>query len=124
MNRAVILLLAASLAIGCASTGPPPSPALFAEAEAAVRRAESAGAGERAGDLLSKARRAWDEGRAANSRGDGDLARRRLEEAREYGEAAEVKANAERTKSDAAAAKAAADELEMRTRQIRENRTP
>ena len=124
MKRTVLWLLATSLIVGCASTGPPPSPALVAETEAAVRRAETAGVPERANDLLSKARRAWDEARLAASRGDGSLARLRYEEAREYAEAAEAKAIAERTKSDADAARRAADELEAKTRQIREGRTP
>lgn len=120
MSRSPALFLAAALAAGCASSGPPVAPAVLIETEAAVRRAESAGAGERAPDLLAKARRAWDEGRLASSRGEGEAARRRLAEAKEYAEAAEAKANSERLKSEAAALRQQADELEARSRQMRE----
>lgn len=124
MKKGLLLLLAASLATACASSGPPASPALLAESEDAVRRAEAAGAGERAPDLLAKARKAWDEGRLASGRGEGTLAIRRLEEAREYARAAEAQANTERMRSEAAALKQQADELEARTRQIRSAPTP
>lgn len=120
MNKPVVLLLAAAFAVGCASSGPPVAPAMVAETEAAVRRAETAGAGQRAPDLLAKARRAWDEARLASSGGDGETARRRFVEAQEYAEAAEAKANAERMKSDAAMLRQQADELEAKTRQLRE----
>jgi len=120
MRRAALLLLATAFLAGCASSGPPVAPALLADTEAAVRRAESAGARERAGDLLAKARRAWDEGRTASSRGDGETARRRLEEARAYAAAAEAQANAERMKSEAASLRQQADELELKIRQLRE----
>lgn len=124
MKKGLLLMFVASLAAACASSGPPASPALLAEAEAAVRRAEAAGAGERAPDLLAKARRAWEEGRLASGRGEGTLAIRRLEEAREYARAAEAQANAERMRSEAAMLKQQADELEARTRQIRSAPTP
>src|SRR5205823_7301002 len=75
MRRTAALLLALALAAGCASSGPPVAPAVLAETEAAVHRAESAGARERAADLLAKARRAWDEGRLASTRGEGEIAR-------------------------------------------------
>ncbi|HEY3170303.1 MAG TPA: DUF4398 domain-containing protein [Thermoanaerobaculia bacterium] len=119
MKRAIVSLIAVSLTAGCASSGPPATPALLAETEAAVRRAEAAGAAERAPDLIGKARRAWDEGRLASSRGEGTTATRRLEEAREYAEAAEAKANAERMRAEAATLKQQADELEAKTRQLR-----
>jgi hypothetical protein len=119
MKRAIVSLIAVSLIAGCASSGPPATPALLAETEAAVRRAEAAGAAERAPDLIGKARRAWDEGRLASSRGEGTTATRRLEEAREYAEAAEAKANAERMRAEAATLKQQADELEAKTRQLR-----
>lgn len=124
MKKVAILLAAAAVTAACASSGPPASPALHAEVEAAVRRAEAAGAGERAPDLLAKARRSWDEGRLASGRGEGTTATRRLEEAREYARAAEAQANAERTRSEAAALKQQADELEAKTRQIRSAPTP
>jgi len=120
MSRSLALFAVAALATGCASSGPPVAPAVLTETEAAVRRAESAGAADRAPDLLAKARKAWDEGRLASTRGEGETARRRLAEAREYAEAAEAKANAERGKSEAAALRQQADELEARSRQIRE----
>jgi hypothetical protein len=124
MKKGLLLILVASLAAACASSGPPASPALLAESEDAVRRAEAAGAGERAPDLLAKARKAWDEGRLASGRGEGTLAIRRLEEAREYARAAEAQANTDRMRSEAAALKQQADELEARTRQIRSAPTP
>jgi len=120
MQKTVVLLLAAAFAVNCASSGPPVAPAMVAETEAALRRAETAGATERAPDLLAKARRAWDEARLASSRGDGETARRRFVEAQEYAEAAEAKANAERMKSEAAMLRQQADELEAKTRQLRE----
>ena len=122
--KGLLLILVASLAVACASSGPPASPALLAEVEAAVRRAEAAGASERAPDLMAKARRAWDEGRLASGRGEGTLAIRRLEEAREYARAAEAQANAERIRTEAATLKQQADELEARTRQIRSAPSP
>jgi hypothetical protein len=120
MRKPALLLLAAAFAVNCASSGPPVQPAMVAETEAAIRRAETAGAGERAPDLLSKARRAWDEARLASSRGDGEIARRRYVEAGEYAEAAEAKANAVRIQNEAALLRQQADELEAKTRQLRE----
>ncbi|HEY6065065.1 MAG TPA: hypothetical protein VIY96_02855 [Thermoanaerobaculia bacterium] len=124
MKTGFILAVVAALATACASSGPPASPALLAETEAAVRRAEAAGAGERAPDLLARARRAWDEGRLASGRGEGTIAIRRLEEAREYARAAEARAISERVRAEVAALKQQADELEARTRQIRSAPTP
>jgi hypothetical protein len=124
MKSGFVMLVAAALAAGCASSGPPASPALLAETEAAVQRAEAAGAAERAPDLLAKARRAWDEGRLASSRGEGTTAIRRLEEAREYARAAEARASAEKMRSEAATLKQQADELEAKTRQMRAAPTP
>ena len=120
MKRVAVLLLLTAAVAGCASSGPPVAPALLADTEAAVRRAEDAGARESATDLLAKSRRSWEEGRAASSRGDGETARRRLEEARAYAAAAEARANAERMKSEAASLRQQADELELKIRQLRE----
>jgi transposase-like protein len=120
----VFAVVVVALCAACASSGPPASPALLAETEAAVRRAEAAGAGERAPDLLARARRAWDEGRLASGRGEGTVAIRRLEEAREYARAAEAQANAERLRREVATLKEQADELEAKTRQIRSTPTP
>lgn len=120
MRKTALILLAATFAVNCASSGPPVAPEMVAQTEAAVRRAETAGARERAPDLLGKARRAWDEARMASSRGDGETARRRYVEAEEYAQAAEAKANAERIKSEAAMLRQQADELEAKTRQLRE----
>jgi hypothetical protein len=120
MKKTALLLLATAFAAGCASGGPPVAPALLADTEAAIRRAEDAGAADRATDLIAKARRAWDEGRAASARGDGETARRRLEEARAYAAAAEARANAERLKSEAASLRRQADDLEIKIRELRE----
>ncbi len=120
MKRAAFLPLTTAFLVACASGGPPVAPVLLADTEAAVRRAEGAGARERAADLLAKAQRAWDEGRAASSSGDGETARRRLEEARAYAAAAEAQATADRLMSEAADLRRQADELEAKTRQLRE----
>lgn len=120
MRKPALLLLSALFAVNCASSGPPVAPAMIAQTEAALRRAEAAGAGERAPDLLTKARRAWDEARLAASRGDGEIARRRYVEAEEYAQAAEAKANAVRMQNEAAHLRQQADELEAKTRQLRE----
>ena len=120
MRKPALFVLAAIFAVSCASSGPPVAPAMVAQTEAAVRRAETAGAAQFAPDLLAKARRAWDEAKVASSRGEGEIARRRYVEAEEYGQAAEAKANAERLKSEAAVLRQQADELEAKTRQLRE----
>ena len=44
MRKPALLLLAAAFAVHCASSGPPVAPAMVAETEAALRRAETAGA--------------------------------------------------------------------------------
>ena len=93
---------------------------MVAQTDAAVLRAETAGAAQLAPDLLAKARRARDEAKTASSRGEGEVARRRFVEAEEYAQAAEAKANAERLKSEAAMLRQQADELEAKTRQLRE----
>jgi multidrug resistance efflux pump len=124
MKKGLVLAVVAALSVACASSGPPASPALLAETEAAVRRAEAAAAGERAPDLMAKAQRAWDEGRLASGRGEGTIAIRRLEEAREYARAAEAQANAARLASEVATLKQQADELEAKTRQMRSTPTP
>ena len=116
----IVILLGAALALGCASTGPPLDAKMMTDAELEIRAAESAGAGELASDLLVKARRAYDAARRASAAGNGEEARERLLEARAYADAAESRARAEKLRSEVARFKRDADELEMRTKQIRE----
>jgi hypothetical protein len=116
----IVVLLGAALAIGCASSGPPVDAKAMTDAELELRAAESAGAGELAPDLLTKARRAYDAARRASAAGNGEEARDHLLEARAYADAAESRARAEKLRAEVARFKREADELEMRTRQIRE----
>lgn len=116
----IVILMGAALALGCASTGPPVDPKMMTDAELEIRAAESAGAGELASDLLVKARRAYDAARRASAAGNGEEARERLLEARAYADAAESRARAEKLRTEVARFKREADELEMRTKQIRE----
>lgn len=120
MKRRLAILAAAILAAGCASTGPPPDPKLFTDAELAVRGAESAGAPQFAPDLLGKARQALESARKASAAGDGEQARRRLLEAQAYARAAESRAKAEKIQGDSARLRREADELEAKAREIRE----
>ncbi|MFN2386135.1 MAG: DUF4398 domain-containing protein [Thermoanaerobaculia bacterium] len=116
----IVVLLGSALAVGCASTGPPVDAKAMTDAELELRAAESAGAGELATDLLAKARRAYDAARRASAAGNGEEARDRLLEARAYADAAESRARAEKLRTEVARFKREADELEMRTRRIRE----
>jgi hypothetical protein len=116
----IVVLLGSGLAIGCASAGPPVDAKSMTDAELELKAAESAGAGELAPDLLTKARRAYDAARRASAAGNGEEARDYLLEARAYADAAESRARAEKLRTEVARFKRDADELEMRTRQIRE----
>jgi hypothetical protein len=124
MRRTIVLFLALAAAVGCASSGPPVPPSQITDAEAAVRSAENAGAAAAAPDYLDHAQKALAAGRAAASRGENDLARRDIEEARAYALAAEARANAERLKRQATDLKAQADELESKAKQLQERARP
>jgi hypothetical protein len=125
MRRTVALLIALTpFAFGCASSGPPVPPAQITEVEASIRSAENAGAATSSPDDLERAHKALTAARAAASRGENDLARRDIEEARAYAAAAESRANAERLKRQAAELKAQADELESKAKQLQERARP
>ena len=110
------------LAIGCASTtsGPPLDPARVTETEVAIRAAENAGAGQYAADLLGRAHQALAAARRASSEGNNAEATVRIDEARAFAGAAEARARAEKARAEAARARHEADELEARTRQLKE----
>lgn len=120
MRKLGSFLLLGVLAAGCASSGPPVEQKLMTDTELAIRNAESAGAPERAPDLLSKSRRSFEAARKASAAGDEEEARQRLAEATAYAAAAESRAKAEKLKADAARVRREAEELEMKTKQIRE----
>jgi uncharacterized protein DUF4398 len=120
MRKLVTITLLATLAAACASTGPPVDPKTMTDAELEIRAAESAGATEHAADLLAKSRRAFEAARRASASGDGEEARRWLLEARAYADAAESRARAEKVRVEVTRLRREADELEMRTKQMRE----
>ncbi|MBX3301286.1 MAG: DUF4398 domain-containing protein [Nitrospira sp.] len=107
-----------SIAIGCASSGIPVTPAQLAETEATVRSAEAAGAFERAPDLLQKARQALGAAQQASGRGDHKIAHEHLLETTTYAEAARARAETEGKKREAAMIQQQADELEAKVIQI------
>jgi hypothetical protein len=112
-----ILVIAIScIAIGCASSVSPVTPAQLAETEATIRSAESAGAFERAPDLLQKARQALSAAQQASGKGDHTVAREHLLETTTYAEAARVRAEAEQKKSEAAMVRQQADEIEVKAK--------
>ncbi|HWV47555.1 MAG TPA: DUF4398 domain-containing protein [Nitrospira sp.] len=102
--------------IGCASSGPPVTPVQLADTEATIRSAESAGAFERAPDLLQKARQALSVAQQASGKGDHRVARERLLEATTQAEAARARAQAEQKKSEASMVHQQADELEAKVK--------
>ncbi|HKF44002.1 MAG TPA: DUF4398 domain-containing protein [Thermoanaerobaculia bacterium] len=119
-----LFLVSGLLAAGCASSGPPISPAQLTETEAAIRSAENAGAATAAPDLLDRSHKALDAARAASTHGNHDEMRRQLEEARAYALAAEARSNAEKLRRQAAELKNQADELESKAKQLQERARP
>lgn len=116
-----ILILAISWsAMGCASKVSPVTPAQLAETEATIRSAESAGAFERAPDLLQKARQALGAAQQASGKGDHTVARERLLETTTYAEAARARAYAEQKKSEAAKVRQQADEIEVKAKALQQ----
>ncbi len=114
------LVLALSfIAIGCASSVKPVTPAELAETEATIRSAESSGAFERAPDLLQKSRQALGAAQQASGKGDHAVARERLLETTTYAEAARARAEAEQKKGESAMLRQQADELEVKATQLR-----
>ena len=106
------------IAIGCASGVSPVTPAQLAETEATIRSAESAGAFERAPDLLQKARQALGSAQQASGRGDHKMAREYLLETTTYADAARAQAETEGKKSEASMVRQQADELEAKVTQL------
>lgn len=99
---------------GCASSGKPLTDIQVAETEAIIRSAESAGAFERAPDLLYKARQALGAVQQASGKGDHVVARERLLETMTYAEAARAQAQAEQQKNQADKLRQQADVIEQR----------
>jgi len=115
-----LVIAVSSIAMGCASSGPPVSPAQLAETEAVIRSAESAGAFEQAPDLLQKARQALSAAQQSTGRGDHAAARRHILETTTFAEAARDRAQTVRIKNDAATIQQQADELEGKAKQLQE----
>ncbi len=115
----ILVLAISSLAIGCASKVAPVTPAQLAETEATIRGAESAGAFERAPDLLQKSRQALGATQQASGKGDHAVARKHLLETTTYAEAARARAEAEQKKGEAAVLRQQADELEVKAQALR-----
>jgi hypothetical protein len=115
-----LVIAVSSIGMGCASSVPPVSPAQLAETEATIRSAESAGAFERAPDLLQKARQALSAAQQASGRGDHMVARNHLLETTTYAEAARALAQTDRMKNDASRVRQQADELEVNVERLQE----
>ncbi|NGZ96453.1 MAG: hypothetical protein CV089_10060 [Nitrospira sp. WS110] len=114
------LVLALSfIAVGCASSVTPVTPAELAETEATIRSAESAGAFDHAPDLLQKSRQALGEAQQASGKGDHAVARERLLETTTYAEAARARAEAEQKKGESVMLRQQADELEAKATQLK-----
>lgn len=113
-------LTALLIGSGCASNENPVTHVQLAETEAAIRSAESAGAFERAPDLLHKARQALGVAQQASGKGDHAVARERLLETTIYADAAQAQAQAEQQKSQAAKVRQQADETELRAHTLQQ----
>ncbi|MDH4086073.1 MAG: DUF4398 domain-containing protein [Nitrospira sp.] len=113
-----LIVALSSIAIGCASSGTPVTPVQLADTEATIRSAESAGAFERAPDLLQKSRQALSAAQQASGKGDHAVARKRLLETTTYAEAARVRAQAEQKKGEAAMVRQQADEIEAKAKAL------
>ena len=113
-----LVIVMSAIAVGCASSGTPVTPAQLAETEATIRSAESAGAFDRAPDLLQKARQALGAAQQALGKGDHAVARERLLETTHYAEAARTRAQAEQKKGEASTVRQQADELEGQVKQL------
>jgi len=111
-----LIIVISFIGIGCASSGTPVTPAQLAETEATIRSAESAGAFERAPDLLQKARQALGAAQQASGKGNHTMARERLLEATTQAEAARARTQAEQKKSEASRVHQQADELEAKVK--------
>jgi hypothetical protein len=114
-----VVIALSFIAIGCASSVTPVTPAELAETEATIRSAESAGAFDRAPDLLQKSRQALGAAQQASGKGDHAVARERLLETTTYAEAARTRAEAEQKKGESAMLRQQADELEAKATELK-----
>jgi hypothetical protein len=114
-----VVIVLSFIAIGCASSVTPVTPAELAETEATIRSAESAGAFDRAPDLLQKSRQALGAAQQASGKGDHAVARERLLETTTYAEAARTRAEAEQKKGESAMLRQQADELEAKATELK-----
>lgn len=108
------------VAVGCVSSVSPVTPEQLAESEATIRSAESAGAFERAPDLLQKARQALSAAQQASGRGDHKIAREHLVETVTYAEAARARAQAVGKNSEAAMVRQQADQIEAKAKLLQQ----
>ena len=106
------------LLAACAITVTDIKPEEVTEVELLMRRAEAAGAGDLAPELLGSARQSFEASRRASFQGNGEDARRRLAEARAYAEAAEVRATAERRQREAAEVGQQVDALDTKLQDL------
>lgn len=114
-----LVIVLSFIVIGCASSVTPVTPAQLAETEATIRSAESAGAFDRAPDLLQKSRQALGAAQQAAGKGDHAMARERLLETTTYAEAARARAEAEQKKGESTLVRQQADELEAKAIQLK-----
>ncbi len=108
------------IALGCAWNVSPVTSEQLAEGEATIRSAESAGAFDRAPDLLQKARQALSSAQQASGRGDHKIAREHLLETATYAEAARARAQVEGKTSEAAMVRQQADQIEGKAKLLQE----
>jgi len=111
-----LVIAISCIAMGCASSGSPVSQVQLTEAEATIHSAESAGAFERAPDLLQKARQALSAAQQASGREDHMTARKRLLEATAYAEAARARAQIEVKNNELSMVHQQADELDAKVK--------
>jgi len=107
-----------SIAVGCASSVSPVTPAQLADAEATIRSAEAVGVFDGVPDLLQKARKALGAAQQASGHGNHAEAHQYLRETTAYAEAARAMAHAEVKKSEAAIVRAEADEIEAKVERL------
>ena len=113
-----LFIVLSFIAVGCASSVSPVTPAQLADAEATIRSAESVGAFERAPDLLQKARKALSAAQQASGQGHHAIARQHLDETTTYAEAARNMAQTAVKKREAELVREEADEIEAKAEEL------
>jgi len=113
-----VFVAISSIAVGCASSVSPVTPAQLADAEATIHSAESVGAFERAPDLLQKARNALSAAQQASGRGHHEIAHEYLHETTTYAEAARNMAQTDIKKREAEMVRGEADEIEAKAEEL------